>query len=93
MRESDRKLMEYAAWLKESTDHKPKGRWTPISIEMGPEEYWAIVPMGIDETHKPVFQGSVDEVIPPIIIRRIATVKAFALCGHRATPTFFLIEE
>lgn len=52
MRESDRKLAEYAAWLKESTDHKPKGRWTPISIEMGPEEFWCITPVGIDETHQ-----------------------------------------
>lgn len=50
MRESDRKLAEYAAWLKASTDHKPQGRWTPINVDFAQEEYWCITPMGIDES-------------------------------------------
>lgn len=50
MREPDRKLAEYAAWLKESTAQRPQLRWTPIKIAFEPEEGWALTPQGIDET-------------------------------------------
>lgn len=54
MREPDRKLAEYAAWLRESTAQRPQRRWTPIKVDFAPVEGWALVPMGMDETQAEV---------------------------------------